>query len=147
MSRRHNDLNVLCLSAELIGPEVQDKIIRTWLATPFEGGRHARQFVGRDRHPHACAAQQDSTIDGSGTHPAGNIRRHVGVVDGLFPIGTAVDDLVAEPFQQPDQPPPRRHTPMVAADCNPHESRHSLSLAGRPAAVTGITRSAVRSRV
>ena len=43
MSRRHNDLNVLCLSAELIGPEVQDKIIRTWLATPFEGGRHARR--------------------------------------------------------------------------------------------------------
>ena len=45
MSRRHNDLNVLCLSAELIGPEVQDKIIRTWLATPFEGGRHARRVA------------------------------------------------------------------------------------------------------
>jgi ribose 5-phosphate isomerase B len=45
MSRRHNDLNVLCLSAELIGPEVQDKIIRTWLSTPFEGGRHARRVA------------------------------------------------------------------------------------------------------
>jgi ribose 5-phosphate isomerase B len=45
MSRRHNDLNVLCLSAELIGPEVQDKIIRTWLTTPFEGGRHARRVA------------------------------------------------------------------------------------------------------
>lgn len=45
MSRRHNDLNVLCLSAEMIGPEVQDKIIRTWLATPFEGGRHARRVA------------------------------------------------------------------------------------------------------
>ena len=45
MSRRHNDLNVLCLSAELIGSEVQDKIIRTWLATPFEGGRHARRVA------------------------------------------------------------------------------------------------------
>jgi len=45
MSRRHNDLNVLCLSAELIGPEVQDAIIRTWLATPFEGGRHARRVA------------------------------------------------------------------------------------------------------
>ncbi|MFM7035094.1 MAG: ribose 5-phosphate isomerase B [Planctomycetia bacterium] len=43
MSRRHNDLNVLCLSAEMIGPEVQEKIIRTWLETPFEGGRHARR--------------------------------------------------------------------------------------------------------
>jgi ribose 5-phosphate isomerase B len=45
MSRRHNDLNVLCLSAEMIGPEVQEKIIRTWLTTPFEGGRHARRVA------------------------------------------------------------------------------------------------------
>ncbi len=45
MSRRHNDLNVLCLSAEMIGADVQDKIIRTWLSTPFEGGRHARRVA------------------------------------------------------------------------------------------------------
>ncbi|MCX7415266.1 MAG: ribose 5-phosphate isomerase B [Planctomycetota bacterium] len=45
MSRRHNDLNVLCLSAEMIGPEVQDKMIRTWLETPFDGGRHARRVA------------------------------------------------------------------------------------------------------
>jgi ribose 5-phosphate isomerase B len=45
MSRRHNDLNVLCLSAEMLGPELQDSIVRTWLATPFEGGRHARRVA------------------------------------------------------------------------------------------------------
>jgi ribose 5-phosphate isomerase B len=45
ISRRHNDLNVLCLSAEMIGPEVQDKMIRTWLETPFDGGRHARRVA------------------------------------------------------------------------------------------------------
>jgi ribose 5-phosphate isomerase B len=45
MSRRHNDLNVLCLSAEMLGQELQDKMIRTWLATPFEGGRHARRVA------------------------------------------------------------------------------------------------------
>jgi ribose 5-phosphate isomerase B len=45
MSRRHNDLNVLCLSAEMLGPEAQDTIVRTWLATPFEGGRHARRVA------------------------------------------------------------------------------------------------------
>jgi ribose 5-phosphate isomerase B len=45
MSRRHNDLNVLCLSAELIGSDLQEKIIRTWLSTPFEGGRHARRVA------------------------------------------------------------------------------------------------------
>lgn len=45
LSRRHNDLNVLCLSAEMLGPEVQDKMIHTWLETPFEGGRHARRVA------------------------------------------------------------------------------------------------------
>ena len=45
MSRRHNDLNVLCLSAEMIGPELQEKMLRTGLETPFEGGRHARRVA------------------------------------------------------------------------------------------------------
>jgi ribose 5-phosphate isomerase B len=45
MSRRHNDLNVLCLSAEMIGSEEQEKIVRTWLDTAFEGGRHARRVA------------------------------------------------------------------------------------------------------
>jgi ribose 5-phosphate isomerase B len=43
MSRRHNDANVLCLSADLLGEELMDQMVRTWLATPFEGGRHARR--------------------------------------------------------------------------------------------------------
>ena len=45
MSRRHNDLNVLCLSAEMLGQELQDKMLQTWLDTPFEGGRHARRVA------------------------------------------------------------------------------------------------------
>ena len=45
MSRRHNDLNVLCLSAEMLGQELQDKMMQTWLETPFEGGRHARRLA------------------------------------------------------------------------------------------------------
>lgn len=45
MSRRHNDLNVLCLSAGMLGPEMQEKILHTWLETPFEGGRHARRVA------------------------------------------------------------------------------------------------------
>lgn len=43
MSRRHNDSNVLCLSADLLGERIIDRIIETWLSTPFEGGRHARR--------------------------------------------------------------------------------------------------------
>jgi len=43
MSRRHNDLNVLCLSADMLGERLIDRMIEIWLATPFEGGRHARR--------------------------------------------------------------------------------------------------------
>jgi len=43
MSRRHNDANILCLSADLLGERIIDRIIETWLATPFDGGRHARR--------------------------------------------------------------------------------------------------------
>jgi ribose 5-phosphate isomerase B len=42
MSRRHNDLNVLCLSAELLSTSMAQRIVQVWLKTPFEGGRHAR---------------------------------------------------------------------------------------------------------
>lgn len=43
MSRRHNDLNVLCLSADLLGERLIDRMVEIWLNTPFEGGRHARR--------------------------------------------------------------------------------------------------------
>jgi ribose 5-phosphate isomerase B len=43
MSRRHNDANVLCLSADLLGEELIDRMLRIWLETAFDGGRHARR--------------------------------------------------------------------------------------------------------
>jgi ribose 5-phosphate isomerase B len=44
MSRRHNDANVLCLSADLLGEDQMMQMIRIWLETPFEGGgRHSRR--------------------------------------------------------------------------------------------------------
>lgn len=43
MSRRHNDANVLCLSADLVGEDQMTKMIRLFLETPFDGGRHARR--------------------------------------------------------------------------------------------------------
>ena len=44
MSRRHNDSNVLCLSADLLGERLIGRMIELWLTTPFEGGRHARRI-------------------------------------------------------------------------------------------------------
>jgi ribose 5-phosphate isomerase B len=43
MSRRHNDANVMCLSADLLGDRLLTRIVETWLSTAFEGGRHARR--------------------------------------------------------------------------------------------------------
>jgi len=43
MSRRHNDLNVLCLSADMLGERLIDRMVEIWLNTEFEGGRHARR--------------------------------------------------------------------------------------------------------
>jgi ribose 5-phosphate isomerase B len=45
MSRRHNDLNVLCLSSDLLGEKLVDRMVELWLNTPFEGGRHARRIA------------------------------------------------------------------------------------------------------
>ena len=43
LSRRHNDANVMCLSADLIGAQSLDRIVEVWLKTEFEGGRHQRR--------------------------------------------------------------------------------------------------------
>ena len=44
LSRRHNDANVLCLPADLVGEELLRRIVEVWLTTPFDGGRHARRL-------------------------------------------------------------------------------------------------------
>jgi ribose 5-phosphate isomerase B len=40
LARQHNDANMLSLGARIVGTEVAREIVRTFLATPFEGGRH-----------------------------------------------------------------------------------------------------------
>lgn len=42
-SRQHNNANVLTLGAGTNPPEVVEDMVLTWLATPFEGGRHQRR--------------------------------------------------------------------------------------------------------
>jgi ribose 5-phosphate isomerase B len=45
-AREHNHANVLTLGAGLIGPALARLIVKTWLETPWGGGRHARR-VGK----------------------------------------------------------------------------------------------------
>lgn len=42
-TRQHNDSNMLALGGRTTGPEVALDIVRTWIATEFEGGRHQRR--------------------------------------------------------------------------------------------------------
>lgn len=39
-SREHNDANVCCLGARIIGLDLAKEIVRVWVETEFEGGRH-----------------------------------------------------------------------------------------------------------
>jgi ribose 5-phosphate isomerase B len=46
VSREHNDANVLCMGARVIGEDVAYDIVRTWLTTPFSGAeRHAKRVA------------------------------------------------------------------------------------------------------
>lgn len=60
ISRRHNDLNVLCLSGDLLGERTVRPLVETWLKTEFEGGRHAvriekiRQLESQQQAQHAA---------------------------------------------------------------------------------------------
>lgn len=46
LSREHNDANVICMGERLIGPDLARECVKVFLATEFEGGRHARR-VGK----------------------------------------------------------------------------------------------------
>lgn len=43
MARRHNDANVLCVGARVTGSDVAKQMVRIFVDTPFEGGRHQRR--------------------------------------------------------------------------------------------------------
>lgn len=53
LAREHNDANVLVLPARFVSSEQGDEILKTWLDTPFEGGRHARRV---DKIEHTLGA-------------------------------------------------------------------------------------------
>lgn len=44
MSRQHNDSNILVLGGRLIGDVAAFELVRTWIDTPFEGGRHLERI-------------------------------------------------------------------------------------------------------
>ena len=45
LARAHNDANVLSIGARVVGTGLAEEILATFLATEFEGGRHARRVA------------------------------------------------------------------------------------------------------
>ncbi len=45
LSRSHNDANVLCMSADMLGQTLLHRIVETWMDSPFDGGRHIRRVA------------------------------------------------------------------------------------------------------
>ena len=58
LGRRHNDANVISMGQRMVDEELALAIVRTWLETPFEGGRHARRIAQID-------APTDARSDGA----------------------------------------------------------------------------------
>jgi ribose 5-phosphate isomerase B len=44
MSREHNDANVLSLGGRIVASGLADEIVKLWLETPYEGGRHQKRL-------------------------------------------------------------------------------------------------------
>lgn len=51
LARQHNDANVLVLPARFVSSDEAKAILKTWLDTPFEGGRHERRVEKIERAP------------------------------------------------------------------------------------------------
>jgi ribose 5-phosphate isomerase B len=43
LARQHNDANVLAMGGRIVAPALAEEILKVWLETPFEGGRHQRR--------------------------------------------------------------------------------------------------------
>ena len=44
LGRQHNDANVISIGERMVTLEMALEIVRVWLATPFEGGRHQKRI-------------------------------------------------------------------------------------------------------
>ena len=58
MGRRHNDANLLVLGGRVIGDVLAAEVVRTWLETPFEGGRHQQRIDKLDQIGESCQQRQ-----------------------------------------------------------------------------------------
>ena len=61
MARRHNNANMLCLPADLLGEKQMMQIVRIFLEAPFDGGRHQRRLdklTEIEREQNSCSSSR-----------------------------------------------------------------------------------------
>lgn len=58
LARQHNDANVLVLPARFVSEEDGLKILKTWLETPFEGGRHQKRVDKIESSGHKSSGER-----------------------------------------------------------------------------------------
>ena len=51
LAREHNDANILILPARFVSEDEGVEILKTWLDTQFQGGRHSRRLAKIDQEP------------------------------------------------------------------------------------------------
>jgi ribose 5-phosphate isomerase B len=61
-SREHNDANVLVLSGAKTAAALAQRIVETWLATPFAGGRHQRRIDKIAQLEKELGAQSNASV-------------------------------------------------------------------------------------
>ena len=61
LARQHNNANVLCLSADLLGGELQRRVVDAWIRTVFEAGRHERRIdkISAYEQNGSCAGRKE----------------------------------------------------------------------------------------
>lgn len=58
LAREHNDANIVCLGARMIGEGMARAILEAFLDTPFAGGRHQRRIDQLDQQPLAISHEE-----------------------------------------------------------------------------------------
>ncbi|WP_372897281.1 ribose 5-phosphate isomerase B [Stieleria sp.] len=74
MSRRHNDVNVLCLPGDLIGERSIDDLVLRWLQTEFDGGRHAERIAKIEKI-------EKENVHGPNCHSDNRVTGHTAAAD------------------------------------------------------------------
>ncbi len=81
LARAHNNANMLALGQRVVGSEVARDIVRTWLETPFDGGRHQRRLEKLAR-VEARTARGTREIGSEGARKRGSERTGRGIGPG-----------------------------------------------------------------